>query len=289
MPKLLFIIGMQKSGTSLLNRMLMQQGCISNPFLPEGKFFWGDNPPFSPVDKPCGELFQSHSGLNGHHLDETDFRLKDQHLLVNRIEQANVNTPILMSKNPYNSLRVRWLKAMFPQCVIVSIHRNPVANIYSLLKKYVQQDNPGAAPEKGWWGIKPKKWSTLLSVNKLIQSTQQWAMVNQEIINNVTHIDLLINYKTLCEQPNRCIQQILSTCGSYQQSIQFPPCENLNNEYLTGSRLLSKNRELNKSNDFSLNHLNEKLEFSPLKLKQINEIQRLTEPLWQQLNKKESL
>lgn len=289
MSKLLFIIGMQKSGTSLLNRMLMQQDCISNPFLPEGKFFWGDNPPFSPVDKPCGVLFQDHFGLNGHHLDGSDFRIGDRHLLNKRIEQAQVKTPILMNKNPYNSLRVSWLKALFPQCVIISIHRNPIANIYSLLKKYVTQDNPGVAPENGWWGIKPKQWSTLLSANKLIQSTQQWSMVNQEIVNNVADIDLLLNYETLCEQPNICIQQILSTCGLYQQSAQFPPCKNLNNEYLTGSQLLSKNRELNKSNNFSLNHLNEKLEFPPLNKEQINEIQRFTNPVWQQLKTKESL
>jgi len=89
--KQLFIIGMQKSGTSLLNRMLMQQKVVKNPFLPEGKFFWGDNPPFNPVDEPCGQLYQNHSGNNGHYLNAQDFNLNHQKLLFDRIKQADIS------------------------------------------------------------------------------------------------------------------------------------------------------------------------------------------------------
>ncbi|VAW49243.1 hypothetical protein MNBD_GAMMA03-1, partial [hydrothermal vent metagenome] len=71
----------------------MQQSVINNPFLPEGKLFWGDNPPFSPVDKPCGELYQKYNGERGHFLDETDFSIADRNLLLNRIKTTDIKEP----------------------------------------------------------------------------------------------------------------------------------------------------------------------------------------------------
>ncbi|MCF6301373.1 MAG: sulfotransferase [Proteobacteria bacterium] len=192
---------MQKSGTSLLNRLLMYQPFITNPFLPEGKFFWGDDPPFSPKAAPCGHLYQKHLGQHGHALDAKDFDYSDQTLLNHRITEAKVSTPILVNKNPYNSVRIPWLKRMFPDCKIVTITRKPQANIYSLLKKYQTHKGLGVEPEDGWWGIKPLNWQELLNNDKLIQCANQWTAINEQLYENIHQIDYLLSYSSLCNNP----------------------------------------------------------------------------------------
>ena len=281
MTQLLFIVGLQKSGTSLLNRMLMSQDCVTNPFLPEGKFFWGDDPPFSPTAAPCGELFQQHHGQHGHHLDRQDFRLQDQQLLQNRIHEANVDTPILMNKNPYNTVRVDWLKQVFPQCVVVCMVRQPLANVFSLYKKYIDHPNRGLAPEAGWWGIKPRDWDTLSSDDKLIQSAHQWVAVNQQIHQYQDQVDLIVRYDELCTHPNKTLSKILALCGQTTLNQTFEDIKNLDNEYLRGSRLLSKNRELRNSQDFKLKTDNETIELAPLTAPQIDQINHICSEMWQ--------
>ncbi|HHL31071.1 MAG TPA: sulfotransferase [Oceanospirillales bacterium] len=280
--KLLFIIGMQKSGTSLFNRMLMRQDCLCNPFLPEGKFFWGDNPPFTPTDQPCGVLYQKHKGDHGHYLDDTDATDEDRLLLLSRIKQADIKEPILMNKNPYNSVRIKWLKTLFPQGKIIAIYRNPVANIYSLLKRYNKQ-NQGVGPENGWWGIKPRHWQNMLSDNKISQCIQQWNAVNQEILNNVQLLDMLVNYDDLCSDPNAIIQQSIHAFGSYHLSDRFQNIKNMNGEYLTGSRLMSKNKELKRQQGFDLSQLQEVIEFPALAETAVALIKNKTTDVYRQL------
>ena len=278
--KLLFITGMQKSGTSLLNRMLMQQSVINNPFLPEGKFFWGDNPPFIPVEEPCGKIYQSHDGAHGHYLSESDFKTEDRLLLLERIEGAAINEPILMNKNPYNAVRVAWLKKVFPECKIVAITRNPVANVYSLLKKF---QSPEDKTEDGWWGIKPKKWQNLVSQNKVEQCSNQWKYVNHQILENIKNIDLLINYDDLCNHPNLYVSRAIDLCSIDHEVIRLTKCKNFNDEYKIGSRLQSKNKELRKSNSFDLSKLNETLEFPPLTIHEVETIKSICDKTWREL------
>jgi len=135
MKNILFVTGIQKSGTSVFNRLLIEQNFINNPFLPEGRYFWGDNPVDFPTDKPCGVLYQKHKGRKGFELNEQDYVSEDQFLLNKRICDAKVQEDILMNKNPNLSVRLPWLKKMFPYSKIVIVVRNPVSNMYSFSKK----------------------------------------------------------------------------------------------------------------------------------------------------------
>jgi len=281
--QLVFVVGMQKSGTSLLNRMLMQQDFITNPFLPEGAKFWGDRPPFAPIEKPCGELFQIHSGTHGHHLDVIDFRKEDQALLKQRIIDAEVSTPILMNKNPYNSVRVSWLKSMFPSAIILAVFRQPKPNIFSLLKKYQAHQGQGVAPESGWWGIKPLNWQAMRNNDKTRQSIMQWNAVNTSLLNTQNKIDCFIDYESICHSPNKIIDYIKTLCNITSESQHLPKCKNFNREYLIGSRLLSKNKELRTQTNINLEKLKEEIEIAPLTSQQCQLIDSETDYVWQQL------
>lgn len=277
--KIIFIIGLQKSGTSLLNRLLMQQPSVTNPFLPEGKFFWGDDPPFTPTASPCGKLFQLHNGIQGHHLTAQDFRLKDQQLLVSRIKQANVTTPILMNKNPYNSVRIEWLKVMFPDCKIVAIYRKPEANIFSLSKKYLNTPSP-----VDWWGVKPNNWQKLIDPNKILQISNQWNTVNEQIINNINDLDYLLSYSSLCETPELHLTNILSLVNEKAINLVQTPITCMDTEFKTGGSLESMNKIFRQS--IPDNKTQQKLiEIQALNNKQLDVIHNITNETYQVLKK----
>ena len=283
MKKLLFVVGMQKSGTSLLNRILMVQDHFCNPFLPEGKYFWGDNPPFNPVDKPCGTLFQRHRGMRGHALDASDFSISDQILLQKRIEDAEVNEAVLMNKNPYNTVRLPWLKKVFPEAKIVAIYRAPVPNVYSLLKKYHSSDTSAVQPDDGWWGIKPDNWQKYISENKISQCANQWIQVNEALLKNRKHVDLIIDYENLCEEPSKVLRNINDLMDLDGEIKAIPQLRDLNSEYLIGSTLESKNKELRHGN-FTLEHLSQSSEFPALKPVEVQSILNLCSDLWKRIS-----
>lgn len=258
----------------------MAQDFVNNPFLPEGKHFWGDDPPFSPEKAPCGELYQKHKGKRGHHLDDSDFQVKHQELLIERIHQAQVKEPILLSKNPYNTVRLRWLKRVFPEAKIIATIRHPVANVFSLLKKYHQPLEKGVS----WWGVKPDQWQSLVSGDKLIQSASQWQKVNTELLKNKYLIDYCIDYEQLCAHPNLHLQNIINSVGSHCLTKEFERLKCFNEEYLHGSRATSKNVEMRKNNQFNLAGLREATEVPPFTTQQISLIERLVSPTWAQLS-----
>src|SRR5262245_18734144 len=67
-PRLILIVGLQKSGTTLLARLIQDAAGFPRLFGPEGDDFWGNVPPFSPTAFPAGLLYQSHGGWRGHEL-----------------------------------------------------------------------------------------------------------------------------------------------------------------------------------------------------------------------------
>lgn len=282
MSQIIFIIGLQKSGTTLLNRLLSIQPNVANPFKLEGRDFWGDSPPFSPTAEPCGRIYQQYSGEHGHSLDSADFLESDQHLLLERIKVQNISCPIWINKNPYNSVRIPWLKKHFPESKIVAMIRNPLANVFSLLKKYTPHEHMGYPPENGWWGVKPKNWLQIQNQDKLVQSADQWLSVNQEILNQINQVDHLIRYDQLCEQPTEMISELI---GIGTNEIQGPGTQEAltcnDQEYLTGSRLLSKNREYLNESSFNLDSQDETIEIHPLKSHEIEMIDLKCSGLWE--------
>ena len=245
----LFVVGLQKSGTSLLNRMLLAcDDYFYSPFNLEGREFWGDDPPFSPVKPPCGVLYQNKKAANGHTLNASDYQMSDQQMLLDAVNCAQWKQPIWINKNPYNSVRIGWLKSMFPGSRIVAIMRQPEANVYSLMKKFIPHENRGMGPEQGWWGVKPEAWQNMINDNKYKQISQQWQAVNQHIIKHRSDIDWLVDYTDVCRHPSVLVNKILLSYG-IQAQIKIDPFPDMNHEYRTGARLLSMNRELKKMKD----------------------------------------
>jgi hypothetical protein len=281
-PRALFVVGLQKSGTTLLNRLLSRHDQVTNPFKLEGRDFWGDCPPFSPEQAPCGTLYQAKHALAGHRLTAEDYRAADQKMLAARLAAKNIQTPYWINKNPYNTVRISWLKEHFPDCLVIAMVRDPVANVFSLLKKFHPHEAMGYPPEHGWWGVKPSGWNALVDDDKIHQCAQQWLHTNQQLLADHLLIDRMIPYHRLCAEPTVYLQSILAQGWSFSallpESGRFTCSDQ---EYLTGSALLSKNRQYQHSQSFELNQ-DESTELAPLKALEIQHIRQLCETTWQE-------
>lgn len=280
----LFIVGLQKSGTSLLSRCLQMDASVSSPFKAEGHDFWGDIPPFTPTAYPAGTLYQAAGGKRGHLLSASDADEIISAAIRRRWNGLSLHTPIILNKNPYNTVRLEWLRVLFPEARIIAMVRNPLANIYSLTKKYVPHEGRGKEPEEGWWGIKPPYWQRLVCNDKTHQCTLQWIEVNQLLLAQARLVDLFVPYEKFCQHPRLWLKRILQLCQPHRSHPPppIPPLKNCDEEYRIGARLRSNNRYFHERGDFSLPAQTIK-EHPPFTAAQISHIEMLTLPLWQAL------
>jgi len=242
--KLIFITGLQKSGTTLLIRLLQHSGHAENPFQNEGNEFWGNVPPFSPSEIPAGNVYQRYHGDRGHEIGSDDATDEVRQILKKRLDCLPVQQPVILNKNPYNTVRLPWLRKLFPDAFIVAMIRRPAPNVFSLLKKYIPHKGSGLAPENGWWGVKPTGWRELSHEDKIIQCARQWQAVYAKLWQDRKLVDLIVDYRELCTCPEAVVRNIFSQIMNepIRLSLEYPPLTCFDDEYKTGSMLRSKNR-----------------------------------------------
>jgi hypothetical protein len=247
MNKLVFIVGLQKSGTSLLVHLLEDLGFgVSHSGKTEDNEFWGNRPSFAPTAWPAGDIYQATGGNNGHEIGRRDAsrdvieQLRER-MAERRARQARQK--VVFGKSPYNTVRIPWIRAIFPDCIIVALVRRPLPNVYSLWKRFhfVAGRKP---PEDGWWGVKPKGWQTLVQEDKVIQSALQWNAVNAKLWQDRELVDLFVPYHELSVAPAKFIAAVVKLAKGGVQN-DFSAVADLrcfDDEYKRGSCLQSKNK-----------------------------------------------
>jgi len=238
----LLIVGLQKSGTTLLSRLLQQHG-FRNPFRTEGNDFWGNEPPFAPTAHPAGTIYQASRGEAGHEIDAEHADPATGRLLRERLRVLSPGEELILNKNPYNSVRLPWLRALFPEAVIVGIVRRPLANVFSLAKKYQDHDQRGLPPDEGWWGVKPRGWREMRSDDVPVQCARQWSAVNRRMLEGADLLDTLLQYHDLCARPAEIVAELTRLCSGAPVPVpSIAPLRCFDDEVERGSRLRSKNR-----------------------------------------------
>ena len=284
--KLILIVGLQKSGTFLLKQLLVESGLVEHPFKGEGDDWFGNVPPFTPQAFPAGVIYQKSRGKMGHEIGENDATTEVKNCLLERLQKLEIKTSIIVNKNPYNVVRIPWLRKLFPDSFIVGIVRKPVANVFSLLKRFTHFTGYNYEPEAGWWGVKPKNWQQLIHENKMIQCAQQWRVVNQKLLEDQDLLNLLVSYHDLCTSPLITVEKILSIVENKEikLSVNYPPIKCFDAEYEIGSRLLSKKRAADGSAVLDTSWLQqERIEIQALQPIDIALIEDICQPVSQQI------
>ena len=246
------VVGLQKSGTSLLLRLLSQTRAFRNPVRFEGRELWGDDPPFAPTAFPAGTFYQRAQGENGHELGVAEATDEVREHLRRALADAAKPGKSLVLKNPYNSVRVPWLRALLPDAVIVGVVRRPLPNVFSLFKKHVENPHVHRGPEDGWWGVKPAGWRGMVNDDRVVQAARQWAGVNGKLWADRAGVDLLVPYHDLCADPAEFVARVGELAGGEPVRGDFPPLEALDDEYARGGRLESANRVFKRTGSLDL-------------------------------------
>jgi hypothetical protein len=282
----IFVVGLQGSGTTLLARLLQDTGLAENPFRGEGKKFWGNYPPSAPEGHPAGTLYWRHGGEAGHELEEEDALDDVVEVLRDRLARLESDRCLVVNHNPYNMVRLPWLRTVFPEAVILAVARKPVPNVYSIAKRFVPHPGRGRGPdEDGWWGVKPRGWRVLIDEDKVIQIARQWAATNQRMIETSEFVDAVFRYDRVCSDPAGVLREVAdhATGNPPDGELPIPELRCYDDEYRTGSRLRSKNwptrrrlRERQRAGGSLETPENEEVEFPPFTSGQIEAVEFIT-------------
>jgi hypothetical protein len=238
---LVFVVGLQKSGTTLLLKLLTSTQAFRNPVKFEGKELWGDEPSFTPTAYPAGEIYQRDGGAAGHEIGADDATDAIRTHVQNGLRNFGASAKALVLKNPYNTVRVPWIRALFPESYIIAVVRRPLPNVFSLMKKHTPNPSLRQGAEDGWWGVKPAGWRELVQDDKLAQSATQWDRVNAKLWSERDLIDRFVAYHEVGADPASVVSEIaMATIGQVPE-MNFPKITVLDDEYVEGGRLQSAN------------------------------------------------
>jgi len=249
---LVLVVGLQKSGTSLAMRLLENTGAFSNPLSFEAKELWGDVPPFAPREFPTGFLYQRSNGERGHELDAADATPDVVSTVRERFDTAAADVPAVLLKSPYATVRLPWIREIFPRAHVVAVIRRPIPNVFSLLKKHVPNPHTRRGPEEGWWGVKPAGWRELVSDDKVAQAAQQWERVNAKLWSDRELVDRIVPYQQLCAEPGALVEEVAAATGQTVPSAELEPLDPQDDEPFRGGPLESANRVFKRTGGFEL-------------------------------------
>lgn len=283
MRPFLIIVGVQKSGTTLLNRLVQEHGVARSVFQTEGNDFWGNEPPFTPTAAPLGEACRRRGADAGHRVRAEDATDEVRTLLRRRLRDLDEGDDPVVNKNPYLTVGLPWVRALFPEAVIVAMVRHPVASAYSLTKKHVPHKGRGLPPEQGWWGVKPEGWRALLDDDKRRQCARQWDAVNHRLLDDVACVDRVIAYDALCADPTEVLRDLhLRLHQAPATALHAAPLTCLDHEFATGSGLRSKNRYFKELGSLEV-PADEAKELAPWSDDEVRDVEAICGETWDRL------
>lgn len=117
-----------------------------------------------------------------------------------------------LNKNGAHSLRLLPLWQVFPKSLFIVIKRQ---SLYVAQSLYIARTRPGRKnPKNTWWGTKPREYEYLKDLDPLKQAVGQTkaieATMESQLLCNDRHIE--VNYQDVCEQPGKVVQRIHETC-----------------------------------------------------------------------------
>ena len=184
-PTPIFIVGMPRSGTTLVEQILASHSQVEAT----------DELPF--LNRIGLDLEESGGYANALATmdEERQKRLAGEYLA--RVEQyRREGLPYFIDKLPHNFLHVGLIKALFPQAKIINVIRDPLDNAIGVFKMYFSEGAEYSFSMEGiiyyWQG-----YITLM---------QHW---DQLYPGAVKHL----SYEELARDPNTRIQELLEYCG----------------------------------------------------------------------------
>lgn len=203
------MVGMPHSGTTISMRLVAQHPDVINKS--EANVLW----------QPLGYFDYE----NGDHvrtaIDATEAEINRLH---NRLEFHRwfFKKPRILSKNPDNTVRLDFLKAVFPDACFIHVIRDCRAVVNSLIRSlpaaWETEDRfkPWRERVNPFPGVKPPNWRSLLRDDPIEQHALQWREVLAYAfqVEEAEGLDVFhLKYEELCEDPRSVMEAVYRFCG----------------------------------------------------------------------------
>lgn len=131
------------------------------------------------------------------------------------------NSKLFINKSPHNSVRINYLKSIFPNSKFVVVLRDGRDVAKSLLeaRKHFNQRYDK------WWSVKPTNWKNLESLSPHISCSKQWEAITLEMVKQINKLDpksfIIIKYEEFIDDPfeeiKKCYKQFNVQFKSYEK------------------------------------------------------------------------
>ena len=172
--------------------------------------------PIHPAGCESNRLTEEHATPNISEAIRRGFAslLKDRE--GNFVEIGDVNRIRLLDKLPKNSLRIPFLRAVFPDALFIYLYRNPWHSISSMIEAWDSGQwvtYPSIMVEgKPWSLLLPPNWQELCKQSIASICASQWVAANEFITSDISTIGidrcLTINYDDLTKNTYKTTQAI---------------------------------------------------------------------------------
>lgn len=261
----IFIVGCQRSGTSIFYRTLASHpelAWFSNfteafpgvPFLagfsklfPLRQTKFARTPLRAMIPKPREgvRIFGRCISVNKEKLSSTDILPEDTSKLLKQISNhlRYHRRGRFLNKGITNSFRVGYLKAVFPDAIFLHVVRDPQANVASILN----WDRPVVKYPKWAWKSVSKRWLNAAENNpgsnetrELIRlASNRWVDTHEAILAHKQGIKdsyQIVNYEEFVTNTYKVMSGVTRSCelnwsDSYQKVISRYKLTNMNDKY----------------------------------------------------------
>jgi hypothetical protein len=123
--------------------------------------------------------------------------------------------PRFINKCPGNSVRIDFLKEIFPDAIFIHIIRDGRAAAYSIMRSRL--GHSGA-----YWSVKPPGWQDLLKLPLVDACGLQWKMTVETALQSAKRLPpgqyMEVRYEDLVDRPTEIFEQVGQKC-----SLVWPP------------------------------------------------------------------
>jgi hypothetical protein len=120
------------------------------------------------------------------------------------------NKPRFVNKCPGNSVRMEFLKEIFPDAMFIHILRDGRAAAYSIMRSRLRHSGE-------YWSVKPPGWQDLLKLPLVDACALQWKMTVKAILKSAKKLPgeqfMEVRYEEFVARPAEMLKQVGDRCG----------------------------------------------------------------------------
>jgi len=215
----IFIVGAPRSGTNIFYRTLAKHpdlAWISNitKKFPSSLFLTRLIMRFRNDHRPteANNVWQKFIGSADESMgrdDVTPAARKFLHAVVQNNLQLFKKCRFL-NKCPGNSVRLEYLKEIFPDAIFIHLIRDGRAAAFSIMHSRLKHSG-------AYWSVKPPGWQGLMELPLIEASALQWKMIVEYVMQSAKklprHQYLEIKYEDFVTEPQKIFEIVGATCN----------------------------------------------------------------------------